>query len=169
MLSIALTGALIVANKYYEKKVQTKLQLIQSQHQQELKQQLDSQQNQIKDLEVKVQSKAIEKARIAAQTPVEAPKALEIPLTPKAEAAPVKLDTSDAKMFIYMHESGNRPDARNAGGCLGIGQACPGSKLLAVCPTLEYNCEDQFFTSYMVNRYGSWANAQAFWLAHNYW
>ncbi len=73
-------------------------------------------------------------------------------------------------MFIYFKESGNRTTARNSGGCLGLGQACPGSKLLAVCPDLnDYGCQDNFFTGYMQNRYGSWANARSFWERNHWW
>lgn len=89
--------------------------------------------------------------------------------TPVAPVIASQADNSDAKLFIYMKESGNRADARNAGGCLGIGQACPGAKLLAVCPTLDYACEDMFFTNYMLARYKTWENAKAFWLAHHSW
>lgn len=78
-------------------------------------------------------------------------------------------DTNSAKMFIYLKESGNNPQARNAGGCLGLGQACPGSKLLAVCPTLDYACQDAFFTNYALSRYGSWEGALAFWQSHHWW
>lgn len=70
--------------------------------------------------------------------------------------------------YIYMHESGCRTGAENPGGCLGIGQACPGSKLLAVCPGLDYACENAFFTSY-ANKYGGWAGSYAFWIAHSWW
>jgi hypothetical protein len=95
------------------------------------------------------------------------------PEPPKvAQTAPKTpvVDNNDAKMFIYHKESGNRPTARNASGCLGLGQACPGSKLLAVCPDLnDYACQDAFFTNYALSRYGSWENAKAFWLAHKWW
>lgn len=74
-----------------------------------------------------------------------------------------------SKGFIYMRESGNNPAARNAGGCLGLGQACPGSKLLAVCPDLDYACEDAFFTAYANNRYGGWGGAYEFWNTHGWW
>ncbi len=76
---------------------------------------------------------------------------------------------AEYKLFIYNHESGNNPTRRNGAGCLGLGQACPGSKLLAVCPTLDYACEDNFFTNYAIGRYGSWAGAYAFWLSHSWW
>ena len=82
---------------------------------------------------------------------------------------PPRLSISDqeAKMFIYMHESGNNPAARNAAGCRGLGQACPGSKL--PCSDSDYACQDAWFTNYCMSRYGSWQNAYAFWLSHNWW
>jgi len=76
---------------------------------------------------------------------------------------------NEAKIFIYDHESGNNPTRRNSAGCLGLGQACPGSKLLAVCPTLDYNCEDNYFTNYANSRYGGWQGAYIFWLNHRWW
>ena len=75
----------------------------------------------------------------------------------------------DPKLFIYFHESGNDPTKWNGSGCLGLGQACPASKLLAVCPNMDYACEDAWFTNYAVARYGSWQGAYQFWLAHNWW
>lgn len=78
-------------------------------------------------------------------------------------------DDGSAKMFIYMHESGNDPTRWNSSGCLGLGQACPASKLLAVCPNMDYACEDTWFTQYMTNRYGTWENAKAFWQRSHWW
>ncbi len=75
----------------------------------------------------------------------------------------------DPKLFIYFHESGNDPTRWNGSGCLGLGQACPASKLLAVCPNMDYACEDAWFTEYAVNRYGSWQGAYNFWLQNNWW
>lgn len=90
-------------------------------------------------------------------------------ITPQAAPAGV-LDSNESKMYIYNKESGNRSTARNSGGCLGIGQACPGSKLLAVCPDLnDYACQDNFFTNYMLARYKSWENAKAFHIKNNWW
>ena len=68
-----------------------------------------------------------------------------------------------AKAFIYCHESGNRPNAVNAGGCRGLGQACPGSKL--PCSSTDYACQDAWFTDYMKKRYGTWERAKAHWQA----
>lgn len=72
--------------------------------------------------------------------------------------------------FIFMKESGNNPYARNSIGCLGLGQACPGSKLLAVCPNLgDVACQKQFFTNYAVTRYRSWAGAYNAWISKHWW
>ena len=77
--------------------------------------------------------------------------------------------------FIYGNESGGRVPGNcnttitNAEGCVGIGQACPASKLLAVCPNLDYDCQNAFFTRYAISRYGSWQGAYEFWIAHRWW
>ena len=83
---------------------------------------------------------------------------------PTGSSYPVSDD--EAKMFIYMHESGNNPNAVNSLGCRGLGQACPGSKL--PCGA-DYACQDAWFTQYMLNRYGSWNNARDFWLRNHWW
>lgn len=93
--------------------------------------------------------------------------------TPKQVVAPVQsaVNASDSyyKLFIYNHESGNNPTRYNGSGCLGLGQACPASKLLAVCPTMSYACEDAWFTNYAISRYGSWAGAYSFWISRHWW
>jgi hypothetical protein len=71
--------------------------------------------------------------------------------------------------WIYEEESGCSTTEYNSIGCLGLGQACPGSKLLAVCPTESYTCENQYFTNYMLSRYGSWENAYNFHQANGWW
>lgn len=68
--------------------------------------------------------------------------------------------------FIYMHESGCSLVSVNAGGCRGIGQACPGSKL--PCGA-DYTCQNAYFTNYANGRYGGWAGAYNFWLSHRWW
>lgn len=71
---------------------------------------------------------------------------------------------------IFAHESSNNPYARNSIGCLGLGQACPGEKLLSVCPDLgDVTCQYQFFYNYAVSRYGSPANAWAVWQQQHWW
>jgi uncharacterized protein YabE (DUF348 family) len=72
--------------------------------------------------------------------------------------------------YIISRESGWRLDARNSGGCLGLGQACPGSKLINACPnyTNDADCQLRFFTNYVNGRYGSWNGAYNFWSV-NHW
>ncbi|QHF24218.1 hypothetical protein GTU73_09475 [Rathayibacter sp. VKM Ac-2804] len=77
-------------------------------------------------------------------------------------AAPAIDAEAEAKAFVYQHESGNRPDAINPrSGACGIGQALPCSKL--PCALSDYACQDEWFTSYMRERYGSWVAAAAYW------
>lgn len=83
-----------------------------------------------------------------------------------AQSAPVS--SNSAKAFIYAHESGNNPGAINkSSGACGLGQALPCSKM--PCSLSDYACQDNFFTAYMQGRYGTWENAQAFWLSHSWW
>lgn len=100
--------------------------------------------------------------------PVATPMSTEPVYTPP-EPPQSPSDCSDAKSCIYLHESGNDPTRLNSIGCLGLGQSCPASKLLAVCPTMDYDCEDNWFTQYAINRYGSWEAAWAFWQQNHWW
>jgi uncharacterized protein YabE (DUF348 family) len=73
--------------------------------------------------------------------------------------------------YVISHESHWNLSARNSGGCLGLGQACPGSKLVAACPSYASDavCQLQYFTGYANGRYGSWAGAYNFWLVNHWW
>ncbi len=71
--------------------------------------------------------------------------------------------------YIISRESNWNPAARNAGGCLGLGQACPGSKLTAVCSLSDPVCQLKFFSGYANGRYGGWGGAYNFWTNNNYW
>lgn len=85
-----------------------------------------------------------------------------------AAASVIEDTAAEGKMFIYMKESNNRPDAINpTSGACGIGQALPCSKM--PCSLEDYQCQDAFFTDYMKRRYGTWENAKAFWLKNNWW
>ena len=124
-----------------------------------INQQKDFQQNlqqQIEELKAKVEAKKAEEARIAAQP------------TPSFPPAPVAEASGDAKMFIYMKESGNNPNSVNkSSGACGLAQALPCSKM--GCALGDYACQDAWATQYMQNRYGTWENAKAFWLQHSWW
>lgn len=127
-----------------------------------INQQKDFQQNlqqQIEELKAKVEAKKAEEARIAA---------LPKPSFPPAPVAQASVDTSDAKMFIYMKESGNNPNSVNkSSGACGLAQALPCSKM--GCALGDYACQDAWATQYMQNRYGTWENAKAFWLKNHWW
>jgi len=73
-----------------------------------------------------------------------------------------------AKAFIYMKESSNNQYAINtSSGACGLGQALPCSKM--VCDLSDYQCQDNWFTNYAMQRYGSWVNAKIFWDCNNWW
>lgn len=83
--------------------------------------------------------------------------------------APANCGDNTYANYIYMHESGCSTTITNGLGCLGIGQACPGSKLEVVCPNLDYTCENAYFTSYANSVYGGWVGAYDHWLAFSWW
>jgi uncharacterized protein YabE (DUF348 family) len=85
--------------------------------------------------------------------------------------AGISADQWDSVDYIISRESGWRPGALNAGGCAGLGQACPGSKLAAVCPSWQSDpvCQIKFFTGYANGRYGSWNGAAAAWVRQGWW
>lgn len=129
-------------------------------------------QNLHKQLQTKLSIKArIAQAVTAKAAPEPTPQPVATPVAPPPAPivvpAPV-VTASAAKAFIYAKESGNDPAAVNRySGACGLGQALPCSKM--PCSLSDYACQDNFFTSYMLGRYGSWENAQAFWLSHNWW
>lgn len=70
--------------------------------------------------------------------------------------------------FLILHESGCRPDAINpSSGACGIPQALPCSKMK--CTLQDPVCQLRWMDSYIKARYGSWANAKAFWVANNWY
>jgi LysM repeat protein len=117
----------------------------------------------VEDTQAAPEAPAVESAPEVAPAP--APAVEEAP----APAPVVTTGTPDnaAKAFIYAHESSNNPDATNYLGCYGLGQDCNG-QVRGLCGA-DYACQDEFFTNYAMRRYGSWENAQAFWIAHNWW
>lgn len=94
---------------------------------------------------------------------------------------PQPISEAEAKAKIYHHESGNVACKYNngtaAGGidcnyngyrACGIGQALPCQKLTAVCHLSDYTCQDNWFTTYMQQRYGTWAKAWEYWNCTGY-
>ncbi len=73
--------------------------------------------------------------------------------------------------YIISRESGWRPAATNAGGCIGLGQRCNPSILINACPNWATDpvCQLQHFNGYAVGRYGSWNQAYGFWTVNHWW
>lgn len=72
--------------------------------------------------------------------------------------------------YIVSRESNWNPAALNGGGCAGLGQACPGSKLAYACPGWQNNpvCQLSYFGGY-ANKYGGWGGSYNYWQSHHYW
>lgn len=163
--------------KHYEQQVNQQLNQLTKTQGSKIK----SQQKQIQNLQTQLQSKAASKPVVAA--------AAQTPTTPTiaSQAATVVATTYSQptdwyKAFIYQKESGNNPTRWNSTGCFGLGQNCPAVKgqtppVLLACSTMDYGCEDAWFTHYMQTHidldtdlpYGTWQNAYTFWIAHSYW
>lgn len=71
--------------------------------------------------------------------------------------------------YIFQHESSWVANRTNSEGCIGLGQACPASKLYSICPTLDSICQVHFFNDYAIARYGSWSNALNIWHSQSWW
>lgn len=73
--------------------------------------------------------------------------------------------------FIVSHESGWRPTAGNSSGAYGLCQALPGSKMATAGSDWATNPVTQlrWCNDYAHRRYGSWAAAYNYWLAHHNW
>ncbi|WP_231916001.1 transglycosylase SLT domain-containing protein [Microbacterium karelineae] len=70
--------------------------------------------------------------------------------------------------YIVSHESGWNPNATNpSSGACGLVQALPCSKV----PGNGYDPVDnlRWGSGYAIGRYGSWANAYAFWTSNHWW
>lgn len=86
-------------------------------------------------------------------------------------AAGVPVSQQYAADFVIARESGWNLAARSGSGCLGLGQACPASKLTSACPNWQTDatCQIKYFSGYANGRYGSWQGAQNFWLVNHWW
>ncbi|MBX4197684.1 G5 domain-containing protein [Candidatus Saccharibacteria bacterium] len=73
--------------------------------------------------------------------------------------------------FIISHESGWRPTAANPSGAYGLCQALPGSKMATAGADWQTNPITQlkWCSGYAHSRFGGWAGAYNYWLAHRNW
>ena len=183
-LTVSIILALIAAGVFtaidgYTKSARTKVELQNTYRQLQVKQseleknKLDSVENQKKIEELTKQLQAKKEAATAlAESAVQAPR---IAYTPPAGShtdwmAQAGISPSDYGYvdYIISHESGWRPDARNSLGCLGLAQACPGQKILNVCPDLNPVCQLRWASSY-AGRYHGWAGAYQAWVSQHWW
>ena len=75
-------------------------------------------------------------------------------------------------LYIFQRESGCRPNAVNrSSGATGVCQALPASKMASAGSDYLTNPVTQmrWCQSYALRRYGSWANARAFWDRNKWW
>ena len=72
--------------------------------------------------------------------------------------------------YIFTHESGWNPAARNPAGYVGLGQTSE-SNLSGACPSWESDpiCQIKFFNGYANGRYGSWKAAYDFKASNGWW
>ena len=80
-------------------------------------------------------------------------------------------DTQNA-FYIFQRESGCNPKAVNvSSGAYGVCQALPGNKMASAGSDWQTNPVTQmkWCNTYAKQRYGSWANAVAFWKTNKWW
>lgn len=71
------------------------------------------------------------------------------------------------QILIYTRESGCSTTATNSGGCYGLGQDCD-NVVRNLCGA-DWTCQNNYFTSYMQARYGSWAAGWQHELSYGWW
>ena len=95
-----------------------------------------------------------------------------IPSNKQAIMAAAGISPSDYAYvdYIFSHESRWNAAALNSIGCAGLGQACPSSKLAAVCPNWQNDpvCQTKWFAGY-AQRYGGWSGAYNAWVTKHWW
>lgn len=183
-VAIVLIGAIIAVNnntKETETKYKAKVRQLETQTKtqhnlevENLKKEIQERDRKYKELE---QTKAAEKARLAAQEASERTLAQKVVnyVAPTVQAATGSCsewmvaagvtDMANAAELIR-RESGCNPNAvnRSSGAC-GIPQALPCSKLGTNDPVAQI----RWMQNYVNARYGGWAGAVAFWNAHNWY
>jgi len=86
------------------------------------------------------------------------------------EAAGISPSDYNAVSYIIGKESNWNPGAINGSGCIGLGQRCNASILIAECPNWETDpvCQLRHFDAYS-SRYGGWQGSYNAWLAQGWW
>lgn len=132
------------------------------------------------NLENQLQAKAEQKAKLAqiaeaskkASAAAPAPQPVKVSGTCEQWMAQAGITDIANASFIFHKESGCNPNAVNASSkAHGVCQALPGNKMATVGSDWYSNPVTQmrWCQSYAIGRYGSWANAVAFWKANRWW
>ena len=88
-------------------------------------------------------------------------------LTPVVSTGSINCGSDPNQILVYTRESGCSTTATNSQGCYGLGQDCNGI-VRALCGS-DWTCQNQYFTTYMLNRYGSWSAAWQMELSSGWW
>lgn len=187
VLAMSLTAAIMftvhntkVTQQKFDKQVRTLKAQTKAQHDAEV----DNLKKQIDELNVKLQSKAAEKARLAAVEASKTPVVQKVvqSIVPTAQAATgshtewmaaAGISPSDYQYveFIVQHESTWRYWATNPSGATGLCQSLPASKMATAGADYLTNPVTQlkWCNSYAQSRYGGWANSWAAWQRQRWW
>lgn len=98
----------------------------------------------------------------AAQIPTPAPQPVYV-----APVAQTGCGSDPYQQLVYQFESGCSTTAVNPNGCYGLGQDCNG--IVENQCGADWTCQNNYFTQYMLSRYGSWAIAWAHEQAVSWW
>ncbi len=128
-----------------------------------------------------IQQEEAAQARAAAATPPSQVQPSPPSPSPPASTGPIAVhngvcdlsSTSAPERWIIMHESGGRPTAQNPNStAFGLGQLLLGNRILYLgsnYATTDCALQLSAFRSYVRDRYGTAAAAQAFWQAHGWY
>ena len=130
------------------------------------------------NLENQLQAKAEQKAKLtqiaeaSQKASAAAPQPVKVSGTCEQWMAQAGITDIANASFIFHKESGCNPNAVNASSkAHGVCQALPGNKMATAGSDWYSNPVTQmrWCQSYAIGRYGSWANAVAFWKANRWW
>ena len=168
-----------------EKKLNNQIKQLEARTKEQQRQEVENLNRQIQELDAKLQSKAAEKARIAAAEAARASLAQRVvqSAVPTANASQTPVSGSKADWMrqagipeahwsyvdmIVTRESGWNPNAvnRSSGAC-GLGQQLPCGKWAGAWndPVAALRA----MTGYVNARYGGWAGAAAWWNSHHWY
>ena len=189
LATVVLTAIMFLQynTKVNEQRLQKKTQLLEAQTKAQHNAEIQNLKKIIEEKDKELQSKAAEKARIAAETAQKAaertiPQKVVQSIVPTAQAATgshtewmaaAGISPSDYQYVeaIVTRESGWRHWIVNSIGATGLCQSLPGSKMASAGADYLTNPVTQlrWCSSYAQSRYGGWANAWSAWQSKHWW